>query len=165
MRTGRPAKASTIYRVSIHNNGGRRYASTQPYTVDEDGKKHYTHKHWGIVDDNLRFHPNSTYLYASLEERRKLIFPSGWDLSEIKTLSGTGHRGAVEYSGGDMDRMYGPTWFLDNVAKATGLLDDLQKVFGCSEVTLRWPRMCSRSHITCSLIAEPTPTSRSGNAW
>ncbi len=26
--------------------------------------------------------------------------------------------------------MYGPTWFLDNVAKATGLLDDLQKVFG-----------------------------------
>lgn len=26
--------------------------------------------------------------------------------------------------------MYGPTWFLDNVAKATGLSDDLQKVFG-----------------------------------
>ena len=32
--------------------------------------------------------------------------------------------------GGDLDRMYGPTWFLDNVAKATGLMDDLQKVFG-----------------------------------
>ena len=130
MRTGRPAKASTIYKVSIHNNGGRRYASTQPYTVDENGKKHYTHKHWGIVDDDMRFHPNSTYFYASLEERRRLIFPSDWDLSEIKALSGTGHRGVVEYSGGDVDRMYGPTWFLDNVAKATGLLDDLQKVFG-----------------------------------
>ncbi|MBR1872063.1 MAG: transposase [Bacteroidales bacterium] len=130
MRTGRPAKASTIYKVSIHNNGGRRYASTQPYTVDETGKKHYTHKHWGIVDDDMRFHPNSTYFYASLEERRKLIFPSEWDLSEIETLSGTGRRGAVEYAGGDLDRMYGPTWFLDNVAKATGLLDDLQKVFG-----------------------------------
>ena len=49
MRTGRPAKASTIYKVSIHNNGGRRYASTQPYTVDENGKKHYTHKHCTIV--------------------------------------------------------------------------------------------------------------------
>ena len=88
MRTGRPAKASTIYKVSIHNNGGRRYASTQPYTVDENGKKHYTHKHWGIVDDDMRFHPNSTYFYASLEERRRLIFPSDWDLSEIKALSG-----------------------------------------------------------------------------
>lgn len=130
LRIGRPAKASTIYKVSIHNNGGRRYASTQPYTVDETGKKHYTHKHWGIVDDDMRFHPNSTYFYASLEERRKLIFPSDWDLSEIKALSGTGHRGVVEYTGGDLDRMYGPTWFLDNVAKATGLLDDLQNVFG-----------------------------------
>ena len=126
MRTGRPAKASTIYKVSIHNNGGRRYASTQPYTVDENGKKHYTHKHWGIVDDDMRFHPNSTYFYASLEERCKLIFPSDWDLSEIKALSGTGHRGVVEYTGGDLDRMYGPTWFLDNVAKATGLLDDVK---------------------------------------
>ncbi|MBQ2332202.1 MAG: transposase [Bacteroidales bacterium] len=130
MKTGRPAKASTIYKVSIHNNGGRKYASTQPYTVDDNGKKHYTHKHWGIVDDDMRFHPNSTYFFAPIEERRKLIFPSGWDLSEIKTLSGTGHRGAVEYEGGDLDRMYGPTWFLDNVARATGLLDDLQKVFG-----------------------------------
>ena len=129
MRTGRPAKASTIYKVSIHNNGGRKYASTQPFTVDDDGKKHYTHKHWGIVDDDMRFHPNSTYFYAPIEERRKLIFPAEWDLSEFKSLSGTGHRGAVEYEGGDLDRMYGPTWFLDNVARETGLTDDLRKVF------------------------------------
>ena len=74
--------------------------------------------------------PNSTYLYASMEERRKLIFPSEWDLSEIEVLSGTGRRGVVEYAGGDLDRMYGPTWFLDNVARETGLLSDLTKVFG-----------------------------------
>lgn len=129
MRTGRPAKASTIYKASIHDNGGRKYASTQPFTVDDDGKKHYTHKHWGIVDDGMRFHPNSTYFYAPIEERRKLIFPAEWDLSEFKSLSGTGHRGAVEYEGGDLDRMYGPTWFLDNVARETGLTDDLRKVF------------------------------------
>ena len=65
-----------------------------------------------------------------MEERRKLIFPSDWDLSEIKSLSGTGHRGVVEYDGCDLDRMYGPTWFLNNVAKETGLSDELQKVFG-----------------------------------
>ena len=75
MKTGRPAKASTIYKVSIHNNGGRKYASTQPYTVDDNGKKHYTHKHWGIVDDDMRFHPNSTYFYAPIEERQKFITP------------------------------------------------------------------------------------------
>ncbi len=77
----------------------------------------------------MRFHPNSTYFYAHIEERRKLIFPAEWDLSEIKALCGTGHRGAVEYEGGDLDRMYGPTWFLDNVARETGLTDDLRKVF------------------------------------
>lgn len=77
----------------------------------------------------MRFHPNSTYFYAPIEERRKLIFPAEWDLSEIKALSGTGHRGAVESEGGDLDRMYGPTWFLDNVARETGLTDDLRKVF------------------------------------
>ena len=61
---------------------------------------------------------------------RGSIFPSDWDLSEIKSLSGTEHRGVVEYDGCDLDRMYGPTWFLNNVAKEAGLSDDLQKVFG-----------------------------------
>ena len=130
MAKGRPAKANSIYKVSIHKNNGRMYAVTHPYTTGEDGKRRYSYKNWGTVDDGGRFHPNSAYFYATLEERRRLIFPAEWDLSEIKVLSGTGHRGAVEYEGGDLDRMYGPTWFLDNVARATGLLDDLQKVFG-----------------------------------
>lgn len=46
------------------------YASTQPFTVGEDGRKHYTHKHWGTVDEVLRFHPNTTYLYATLRNGR-----------------------------------------------------------------------------------------------
>ena len=130
MAKGRPAKANSIYKVSIHKNNGRMYAVTHPYTTGEDGKRRYSYKNWGTVDDGGHFHPNSAYFYATLEDRRRLIFPAEWDLSEIKALSGTGHRGAVEYEGGDLDRMYGPTWFLDNVARATGLLDDLQKVFG-----------------------------------
>ena len=35
MRTARPVKEDTIYKMSIHNNGAHRYASTQPYTVGE----------------------------------------------------------------------------------------------------------------------------------
>ena len=45
MRTGRPVKSDTIYKMSIHRNGGHLYASTQPFTVGEDGKKRYTRKH------------------------------------------------------------------------------------------------------------------------
>lgn len=136
MAKGRPAKANSIYKVSVHVNNGRSYAVTHPYSVGEDGKRRYSYKNWGSLEDGNRFHPNSAYFYASLEERRKLIFPADWDLSEIETLSGTGHRGVVEYQGGDLDRMYGPTWFLDNVARETGLLSDLQKVFnGNLEIT------------------------------
>ncbi|MCF0173617.1 MAG: transposase [Bacteroidales bacterium] len=130
MRTGRPAKADTIYKIGIHTNGGHRYASTQPFTIDKDGKKHYTHKHWGTVDENLRFHPGTAYFYASIEERRKLIFPKEWDLSELETLSGTGRRGRIAYEADDVDRQYGPTWFLGQAAERTGLLDDLRSVFG-----------------------------------
>lgn len=129
MAKGRPSKANSIYKVSVHKNNGRQYAATHPFTVGEDGKRRYSYKNWGTLEDGNRFHPNSTYFYASPEERRKLIFPEEWDLSEIKALSGTGHRGAVEYQGGDLDRMYGPTWLLDNVARETGLLSDLVKVF------------------------------------
>ena len=39
MTKGRLAKANIIYKVGIHNNGGRKNAFTQPFTVDENGKK------------------------------------------------------------------------------------------------------------------------------
>ena len=130
MRTGRPAKSDTIYKMQIHVNGTHRYASTQPFTIGEDGKKHYTHKHWGTLDENLRFHPNTTYLYASIEERGKLIFPKEWDLSELENLESNRKRGRVAYEADDVDRMYGATWLLDRVAERTGLTSDLRKVFG-----------------------------------
>ena len=80
---------------------------SQPFTIGEDGKKRYTHKHWGTLDENLRFHPNATYLYASIEERSKLIFPKEWDLSELENLESNRKRGRVSYEADDVDRMYG----------------------------------------------------------
>lgn len=130
MRTGRPVNENTIYKVSIHVNGKHRYASTQPFTVGEDGRKRYTHKHWGTVDEGLRFHPNTTYLYASIEERQKLIFPEDWDLSELEMLASSRRRGRVSYEKEDVDRQYGATWFLDRVAEKIGLTADLRSVFG-----------------------------------
>ena len=115
--------------MQIHVNGTHRYASTQPFTIGEDGKKRYTHKHWGTIDENLKFHPNVTYLYATIEERSKLIFPKEWDLSELESLASNRKRGRVSYEGDDVDRQYGATWLLDRVAEKTGLLADLKKVF------------------------------------
>ena len=129
MQAGRPVKEETPYKIIVHNNGGRRYASTKVAVTGPDGKKTYRHRHWGSVDENDRFHPNTTYFNASPAERKKLIFPAGWDLTEAKGR-GEQRRGRVEYDKDDVDRQYGATWLLDKVAEKTGVKDDLLKVFG-----------------------------------
>lgn len=128
MAQGRPTNADTAYKIIIHTNGGRRYASTKIATTGKDGKKQFVHKHWGTLDEENRFHPNVTYFNASPAERAKLIFPEGWDLSEAKGR-GENRRGRIEYEKDDVDRQYGSTWLLDGVAEATGVKEDLLKVF------------------------------------
>lgn len=128
MRTGRPVKEETPYKIIIHTNNGRRYASTKIAVVSAAGKKQYRHKHWGSIDENNVFHPNTTYFNASPAERARLIFPGTLILTEAKGR-GESRRGRVEYDKEDLDRQYGATWLLDNVAEATGVKDDLIKVF------------------------------------
>ena len=64
----RPTKEESIYKVSIHKNGGYMYAATHPYTVDENGNRKYVYCHWGVVDENNKFIPGKRYVFASLEE-------------------------------------------------------------------------------------------------
>lgn len=129
----RPTKEESIYKVSIHKNGGYMYASTHPYTVDENGKRQYVNCHWGTVDENKRFIPGKRYLYASLEERARLIFPDDWDMSEARKLSGSKTAGRPSYADVDMNRFYGDIWLLEQVADKTGLRADLMKVFERNE--------------------------------
>ena len=130
MAKGRPTNADTAYKIIVHANGKYRYASTKQYTLGEDGKKTYSYKHWGTVDDKNKFHPGQNFFLAPPAERRKLIFPSGWDLSGASGLSEKKPRGRVAYEADDADRQYGATWFLDQVAEQTGVREDLQTVFG-----------------------------------
>ena len=130
MALGRPANKDTQNKVVVHTIGRHRYASTKVFTVGEDGKKRYTSKHWGTLEDGDRFHPGTNYFYASVAERDRLIFPVAWDMSEVTELSSTRRRGRVSYQDGDVDRQYGATWLLDKVAEATGVKDDLLKVLG-----------------------------------
>lgn len=129
----RPTREESIYQVSIHRNGGHMYASTHPYTTDDSGKRKYVNCHWGTVDGNLKFIPGKRYIYASLEERSKLIFPKEWDLSETKKLSGSKSAGRPAYAEPDHNRFYGDIWLLEQVADRTGLRDDLMKVFERNE--------------------------------
>ena len=133
MAKGRPVNADTAYKIIIHTNGGHRYAATKQFTMNEEGKKSYSYKHWGTVDDANKFHPSSNYFYASPADRRKLIFPSDWDLSRATGLTEKKPRGRVAYEADDVDRQYGTTWFLNNVAEVTGVRKDLLKVFGDNE--------------------------------
>ena len=125
------------YRITIHADKGYRYASTQPATVDPDtGQRKYRRIHWGTVDDNNRFIPGRAYLFASIEERSKLVFPEDWDLSEIEKLSGNRKRGRPVIEGQDDNRLYGDIWLLEQIAEATGIRRDLLKVFdGNREMT------------------------------
>lgn len=129
----RPVSADTANKIIIHTNGGGyRYASTKTFATDSNGAKRYAYKHWGTVDEDMKFHPNTNYFYAAPADRQKLIFPPEWDLSEAEKLSGTKHRGRIAYEADDVDRQYGATWFLDRVAEATGVKEDLVKTFGGS---------------------------------
>ena len=114
----------------VHTSGNHKYASTKIFTIGEDGKKRYSYRHWGALEDGNRFHPGTNYFYVSVAERNKLIFPPDWDMSEVSELSSTRRRGRVSYQDDDIDRQYGATWFLDKVAEVTGVKEDLLKVLG-----------------------------------
>lgn len=123
----------TSYKVKIHKNGKYLYASTQPIVVDPErtsGRNKHKRIHWGTVDENKKFHPNQTYLMTSPAERSKLIFPSDLDMSEVESLKSERKAGRPSSQGTeDSNLLYGDTWLLEQVARVTGLRDDLTKVF------------------------------------
>ena len=85
----RHAEENTTYKVKIHLNNGYLYASTQPLVVDSErtsSRNKHMRIHCGTVDEDNRYHPNKTYLYADVSELRKLIFPEDWDMSEVASL-------------------------------------------------------------------------------
>jgi len=127
---GRPVDPSAQYRISIHCINGYRYASTQPaYQDPETGKTKHKRIHWGTVDDSNKFIPGSKYIFASIEEREKLIFPEKWDLSELEKLSGGRKPGRPVIESQDENRLYGDIWLMEQIVDVTGLREDLIKVF------------------------------------
>ena len=135
----RPVNPNSGYIVSTHKTGKYVYASTQPVNKDKSslGKKSYKYVHWGRVDKNLRFYPGKNYLYASPEEKAKLVFPDNWDMSMVdiigKQAPAPRTDAVVDIEDGSItrnkNRFYGSTWLLERFAEETGLIEDLLEAF------------------------------------
>ena len=126
----RPVDPTSQYRVKPHKTNGYTYASTQPSYIDpETGNKKYRYIHWGTLEKDLTFMPGLEYVYASPEERTKLIFPEHWNMQEADKLSGARNAGRLAYDDDDVNRLYGDIWLLEQIAQKTGIRQDLMKVF------------------------------------
>ena len=126
----RKSQPDSIYRVSIHRNGGHTYAATHPYTIDKEGKRKYRVAHWGTVTDDLRFIPGKRFLQAPEEVRRSLIFPEGWDLSAIEGCASTNVGHALPFREGDAGKAFGDIWLLERIGEKFALREDLEEAFG-----------------------------------
>ena len=126
----RTTNPDSVYRVSIHKNGGHTYAATHPYTVDGNGKRKYSVVHWGTVTDDLRFVPGKRFLQAPEEVRRSLIFPEAWDLSAIEGGARANAAHALPFNEGDAGKAFGDIWLLERIGERFALRADLAEAFG-----------------------------------
>ena len=149
----RPVGPNSGYIVKLHKMGKYQYASTERTKEAKNGKTIPIHIHWGRVDGQLRFYPNERFLYETLSERAKLIFPEDWDLSLIKrllpgdkeldngeksvqesTVAGQAETASMlslaECVTTNQNRFYGATWLLGMIAERTGVRRDLLATFG-----------------------------------
>ena len=127
---GRPVDPNAQFRVKPHVINGYTYASTQPHFVDPNtGKKRYRYVHWGTLDESMSFIPGLSYIIASPEERAKLIFPDNWDISATERIPDLGRIDKSAQTDECLNQLYGDVWLLEQVAKITGIRNDLELVF------------------------------------
>ena len=126
----RPISDETAHKVTLHINNGYRYATLRPRVTNEaTGKRMNKSIHLGTVTESLKFIPGKAYLYMPPAERKQLVFPQGWDLSELDTLPSTRKAGRPTYNGDAQNRLYGDVWLMERVAEQTKIREDLEKVF------------------------------------
>lgn len=123
---GRRKDPLSDYRLAEHRTKGYVYASTQRSVALADGRTVRRHVHWGRVADG-RFEPSARFLRLPAAERAKFVFPGHWTVEESAA--------AEEPSGepaGAGNRLYGDIWLLEQIARRTGLREDLDAVFAGS---------------------------------
>jgi len=126
----RKADPLTPYRVIRHKSNGYLYAATCETIVREDGKKTRRYTHWGALADGNRFVPNLRFMTLDASERKKLIFPDDWDLSEISSLMSQREERLEYFDPNTVEnKFYGDIWLLHKIAEDIGLVRDLMVTF------------------------------------
>lgn len=125
----RPRRDDGKTYLHLHKDKSYLYAVSRDPVTSLDGRRTYTMVVWGTLDDRLAFHPNSRFLYARTRWD-DFVFPPEWDVSKVDELRNAQRPGRPAYGDNDVSRLYGSVWFLTEVARKTGLVDDLRKVFG-----------------------------------
>ena len=165
----RPISDETAHKVTLHINNGYRYATLRPRVTNEaTGKRMNKSIHLGTVTESLKFIPGKAYLYMPPAERKQLVFPQGWDLSELDSLPSTRKAGRPTYNGDAPNRLYGDVWLMERVAEKTKIREDLEKVLeGNKEkvddimTLVMFPYISSYSYsIADSLAGRDTPRLR-----
>ena len=84
---GRKADPNSRYRVYLHVDKKYKYGAVQEPSTDINGRKKYKVVHLGKVDENNVFYPNFRFQLLPLSERKKYIFPDGWDISQVNAMN------------------------------------------------------------------------------
>lgn len=137
----RPVKAESKYNVHIRHDGDYTYLFSHVSGINPKTKKKRWQKiQWGTLDEKNVFHPFVRYF--TYEDRDRLIFPEGCDLTEakkflttstlctVKTMQATPiesqiDAGNLQYQ----NKLYGDVWLLDRIAEQQHIKEDLASVF------------------------------------
>ena len=142
-KRGRPNNPTSRYAMKVHKVGKYRYASTQRYNEakTEDDTPGYRHIHWGTLDEENVFHPYPRFLYLSLNERQKFLFPDDWNLKELGKFSESSVA-PVNESAMPVEqhviveaqsRLYGGVWLLERIGERLGVREDLLTTFAYNQ--------------------------------
>ncbi len=133
----RPRRADGKTKILLFTTNGYRYAISQDSIRNpETGKYSHPKITYGKVTEDERYIPNQRFLEMSTEERKRLAFPSSWNLAAIDSapLPPSKNRGRPSYTGESRSILYGSTLFFEQVANACGLRKDLTVILGTSGI-------------------------------
>lgn len=126
----RPKDPKTQYRMKLFVSNNHRYAATASPCYNAEKKWVSNTVIWGKLTKDSVFEPNLRFMLLSIEEKKKYIFPEGWDISSAFKKASTEDEGGELYNGEDKYKLYGNSLLLERTAVSCGLREDLETVFG-----------------------------------
>ncbi|MCH3919880.1 MAG: transposase [Sphaerochaeta sp.] len=131
----RPRRNDNRIYLHLRRNGTRFYASSNE-AVEKDGIRRFRITDWGSVKDGNIFVPGRRFVYAK-DRWDDFVFPPEWDISAVDELKAKYRPGRPAYRKEDRSLLYGSVWFLTEIAGKTGIIEDLQAVFGGNQDMVR----------------------------